>query len=410
MRDYTFHWEIRSVIAQFEDAFNDIVIKRYNIDREPQDQLHVNFVFAPKQRVLSDLVNKNQHIKIPTVAIVPAGIRRNVNRVFNKIEGSYHTNSPVNSAWMHLLQPVPVDISINMSIISRFQQDVDQILTNFIPYCDPYVVVSWKWPDVIPWADFEIRSHVVWSENVAFQYPVDITNTVPYRVIADTGFTIEGWMFKNSPNPQGPIYVIDHSFTAVSEMEDFKVMQDYESIYNTEVFITSARPQLTQCTPYMLYTSAVRSFEVIGYMLDFVDTFYLSGTPNMFDTSTIGMPYISGYSISAGVTSVSSEGGFRYFDIFATVSSLSGMYPGFSGIQLSAGEWDVDSQNMITFTVSAINTGYFDIIAVNAAGYGKLTRDAIRSTTNPYPVGSVDYNNYVEPQHPSVSGVQVLSI
>ena len=64
-----------------------------------------------------------------------------------------------------------------MSIIGRFQTDIDQILTNFLPYCDPYVVVSWKWPDIIPWTDFEIRSHIKWNENVTINYPIDINNS-----------------------------------------------------------------------------------------------------------------------------------------------------------------------------------------------------------------------------------------
>ncbi len=410
MRSKTFHWEARNIIAMFENAFNDIVINRYNNDRNPEDQIHVNFVFAPKNRVLQDLVNKNQNIKLPCVAVVPSNLRRHVERVFNKIEGSYHTNAPINSAWMHLLQPVPVNLTINMSIIGRFQMDIDQILTNFIPYSDPYVVVSTKWPDPIPWSNFEIRSHIIWSENVSYQYPVDINNSLPYRIIADTSFTIETWMFKNSPNLQKPIYVIDQSFTAVDRIEKYEIMENYENEDNTEVWITSARPQLIQCDPYVLYTSALRDFSVIGYMFDYADSFYLSGAPMMFDTDTIGYPYISGYSISAGVTSVTSVGGFRYFDYFSTVSGLSAFYPGFSGIQLSAGEWHIDSKNQITFTVSAVDVGYFDIIAVNAAGYGKLTHDAWRPTLNPFPSGSPEYNQYVQYQHPSISGVHVLSI
>lgn len=242
MKNYTFHWDIRTVLAQFEDAFNDIVINRFNKEREPKDKIHVNFRFAPKTRTLHEIVEKNEHFKMPVVAVTVGGIQRNPNRVFNKIEGSYwaDTSSPATSAWMHLLQPVPVDVTVNMSIVARFQADVDQILTNFIPYCDPYIVTSWRWPGIVPFDDFEIRSHIKWNENIQFQYPLDIANNAPYRIIADTSFTIEGWMFKNNPGDGGPIYVIDHEFTAVNELSSYEVMKDWAADYNTDYWTTSA--------------------------------------------------------------------------------------------------------------------------------------------------------------------------
>jgi len=411
MRQKTFHWEIKTILTMFEQAFNDIVIDRYNIDKVSEDQIHVDFKYMPKTRTLFDLVQLNQHIKMPIISIVPNGIRRDQKRVFNKIEGSYHTNSPINSAWRHLLQPVPVNLGINMSIIGRFQQDIDQILTNFIPYNDPYVVVSSKWPDIIPWSDFEIRSHIIWGEDVSYEFPVDIAKELPYRVIANTTFTIETWMFKNSPWLEKPIYIIDHSFSSMDDMYTYEAMKQMENIDNTEVKVVSARPQFTECNPFVLYTSAMKEFSIYGYMLDYANTFYLSAnSPTMFDTDTIGIPFASGYSINAGVTSITSEGGWREFDYFSALSGLSAYYPPFSGIQLSSSEWDIDSQNLITFSVSAWETGTFDVIAVNAAGYGVLTKDAVRPTLNPYPSALPEYFTYVQYQHPSVSGIQVYSV
>ena len=43
-------------------------------------------------------------------------LRRDTNRVFNKIEGSYHTDSNTMSAWVHLLQPVPVNLTVNIQV------------------------------------------------------------------------------------------------------------------------------------------------------------------------------------------------------------------------------------------------------------------------------------------------------
>jgi hypothetical protein len=386
MKNYTFHWEVRTILAQFEDAFSNIVVKRYNQDREPEDQIAVNFRYAPKSRTLMELQQLNQNIKLPIVAITTGGIRRNNNRVFNKIEGAWFTDtrSAQTSGWAHLLQPVPVDITVNMSIIGRFQSDIDQIITNFVPYCDPYIVVSWKWPYTIPWANFEIRSHVKWNEDISFQYPTDISNTQPYRVIADTSFTIESWMFKNQPPDGKSIYVIDTSFTAVSAMERFEAMKsrkdEYITDYDTNYTVVSARPQLTLCTPFISYVSGGSKFTGTGFMMDYTDRVFLSASDfTMFDTA-------STTPLSAGVT---------YNDLFSAYPYTSGTYVPFNGIEVAKSAWTVYDKNTILFTIAPVASGIFDIILVNEAGYGQLTKDSIRNNRDTF-------------EYPCVSGIQIL--
>ena len=398
MNSQTFHWEIETILTQFADALNDIVIKRYNKDREPVDQIHVNFVYAPKGRTLQEIVNTGQHFKLPVICISPASIRRNPKRVISKIEGSQWSDTFIhnNSAWSHLLQPVPVDVTVNVSIIAKFQQDVDQILTNFIPYTDPYFVVSWKWPDIIPWADFEIRSHIHWNENVSFQFPLDIPATSPYRIIADTSFLIETWMFKNSPNPTGPIYVIDTSFTAVSAIDSYDYMKSIESIINTDYSTTytviSARPQVTLSTPFISYVNQPTTWTATGYMLDYTRRFFISASNvNMFSSAV----------------DIALSGGFNYFYPLSGHTRLSSMYLGFSGYEVAPAGWGIMDKNTIKFTLTPIESGFFDIITMNDAGYGQLTLDCQRPTTNPYSIGTLDYLNYVEYQYPCISGLEV---
>lgn len=208
MKSNPFHFEIKDLLVQFVAAFDDVIIGRYNRKRELIDRIGVKYVYAPKQRVLHDLINKPQHISLPAIAVSIGGISRDNNRVFNKIAGSYYQRSDrLPDALIStdfLPQPVPVDIQINMSVITKYQTDMDQILTNFVPYTDPYIVVSWRVPDKNISVDQEIRSLIEWSGNIALDYPLDIASNQPFRVTADTSFTIKGWMFKkeeqNIPN------------------------------------------------------------------------------------------------------------------------------------------------------------------------------------------------------------------
>lgn len=397
MKSYTFHWEIRDILAQVEDALSNVVIKRYNKDREPKDQINVSFRYAPKTRTLHEIEQKNQHFKMPVMAMSLGGLRRNKNRVFTKIDGSYwtDTSNPTTSAWVHLLQPVPVDLTVNLSIVARFQQDIDQIISNFVPYCDQYIVVSWKWPQIIPFADFEIRSHVLWNEDVSYQYPLDITSSDHYKVIADTSFTVESWMFKNQPPDGKPIYIVDTSFTAVSDIDSFEVMRDLETTDNTDSFtdytVISARPQFTISSPTILYQDVVVPVTLYGRMLDYTEKLYVSASDFTIFDVTSSLP------LSSGVTYVNSFTGTRFISAF----------PGFSGIEVSEQAWNIIDEHQLILSSIPVSAGNFDVIAWNRAGYGKLTTDSIRPTLNPYPSSAPEYLTYTEYQPPVISGIEV---
>jgi len=399
MKKQSFYWEIRDLVAQFTDAFNDIVINRYNENKVPEDQLHVNFVYAPKSRVLHDLVNKAGHIKPPIVSVFISNVRRAPNRVFNKIEGPYYTLSHIQSGYEKLLQPVPVDITLNMSIVTRFQQDLDQILSNWAPWNDPYVVVSWQ----MPITELEIRSHIIWDGNININTPHDTNATEFYRQTADTTFTIEGWLFKKPDDPVGKIYKITTTFNAVSDiMDNFEYLESMADPYNplnTEIFVISARPQLYECTPYAtLPCVSGRYFTLYGKMFDWVTSLYASGGTGVYDLAPTGWPV----SAVSGIYTM-------FYDPASSNARISAYYPGFSAVEIAT--WSKSSDTEIQFMLPVpVSAGFIDIIAFNEAGYGLLSRDSVRTTFNPYPSTAPEYNTWVSWQPPYISGIEVLPI
>jgi hypothetical protein len=207
-------------MIQFISAFDDVIINRYNSSRTVDDTINVQYVYAPKSRVLSDLINKSQHITLPVIAVSQAGITRDETRVFNKIEGSYHSGKKITnqnvSSTEFLPPPVPVNISVNMSILTKYQADMEQILQNFVVYSNPYIIISWRVPKGLLTDTHEIRSEVLWDGNISVDYPFDIQSNQPARVTADTAFTIKGWLFPYRASDGGPpIYEIKTTFTPV---------------------------------------------------------------------------------------------------------------------------------------------------------------------------------------------------
>ena len=249
MKADPYYFEIKDVIAQFLAAFDDIVIKRFNKNREIKDKIHVRYVYAPKQRVMYDIINENKTLDLPVVAVNINSITRDVDRVFNKLDGFYY-NSPkgVDSQTTHIKSPVPVNIDLSCSILSRYQTDVDQIVSNFVPFCNPYVIISWFMPkDFGLAADQEIRSEVLWNGNLAMNYPTELNGSQKARIVADTNFTIKAWLFKDKADPAGNIFFIDQNFIAEDYITEYESLTSQTTLSSTptESFELSGSPYIT---------------------------------------------------------------------------------------------------------------------------------------------------------------------
>jgi len=214
-----FHFEISDLIYQFLAAFDQVVIKRYNVNREPGQRIQVRYVYSPKQRVLYDLTNPGQNITLPVVAITMGSVTRDEGRVFNKTAGFYTPNAlsdkQTSSTTGFFRTPVPVNITINMSILTRYQTDLEQILSNFIPYNNPYIIVSWKVPSSynLPFIQ-EIRTEILWNGQTNISYPVDVNGGQKAQIVADTSFTVKGWLFSHAEPSINNIFKITSNITA----------------------------------------------------------------------------------------------------------------------------------------------------------------------------------------------------
>jgi hypothetical protein len=221
MNKQSFAFEIQDLITQFLAAFNNVVINRYEgKNRVKGQKLQVRYVYAPKQRVLYDLINPAQNIVLPVVAITLNSISRDESRVFSKNSGMLTPSSLSDKTVLkdtpYFRTPVPVNLNLNMSILCKNQLDMDQILGNFIPYNNPYIIISWRIPQgFTPNYTQEIRTEIVWEGNINLNYPVEINNTQKAQVIADTSFTIKGWLFPYIDKPVKNIFKIDLNFYAV---------------------------------------------------------------------------------------------------------------------------------------------------------------------------------------------------
>jgi hypothetical protein len=367
MQNSGFHFEIHDLLTQFIAAMDDVVISRYNKSREAKEKIKVRYVHAPKERVLFDIVNKAQSLTLPVVAINVTSISRDESRVFNKIEGVYNMvgNQPKGLNSAHVPMPVPVKVGVSMSIMTRYQSDMDQILSNFIPYSNPYIVVSWKIPEEFSIGVIkEITSKVLWDGSISIEYPIDMDAGTKPRFIANTTFQIDGWLFPLEPDDFSKnIYFIDSHFHVTSQ---YNLNYDsYLSTLTADTYVYDPKTGLTNENE----TVSISAAPVIT---------------NVFRNTTTGLFELSGNKVllKNKNNSFSILGqNFQYTENILLSSDSSTIYenltsfdftyyPTVSGYLLPTTSYKVYDKNLINVTLPELSaTGEINFVVVNSVGW-----------------------------------------
>jgi hypothetical protein len=303
------------MLTQFVAAFDDCFVYRYTKDRVAKEKINVRYVMGPKQRVMYDIVNPAKNITLPVISIEQKNIKRDASRVQNKDQHMYrpHINDKNISK---IPQPIPVIMDIDISILANYKEDVDQIVSNFIPWCNPYFIISWEIPKTFG-MDFtdELRSEVSWSGSVDFENPIEITGNDKFRIVANTSFTIKGWIFPALETPVAPIYVVNSNFFAVGTGADLYSYDSYPALSavdytTTDVILISAYPEITNefINGRPFYESITvdslnnNNFTFYGKRFNFENKWYLSSNniiPGLHyeEVKTFKYPTISAYKL-----------------------------------------------------------------------------------------------------------------
>lgn len=380
MRKTAYYREIVILLEQFLKAcFEDTVIKRINKERKTVDKIKVRYVYGPKQNVLLDLSDKEQVQQLPAIAVKLTSLTRDKNRVYNKIDGSHSKLiSEYDYSGIPQPQPVPVNLSISVSIVTKYQEDMDQIVSNFVPYTDPYFFISYKNPYIdfylrrynqtsgltaSPFSNEEVRAEVLWNETISYNYPVERSGDTHYHLVAETAFTIKGWLYKEKDDITGRILKISNDFVAgtlLSYNEDELEDQIIESM-----------PRTTMIYPYEFPANTEKTLVLNGYNYENVSNVYLSG----------GNLSLTSYSPFASLTS-------GYY-------TASGLTAAFSG---TSAAFSVQDNNTMTVTIPPLDYGIYDLILLDnrdKTGYSIVSTD-IRNT---------EFGDYTYPASNGLSAV-----
>lgn len=362
-----FYFEIHDLLTQFIAAMDDVVIGRYNKNREEKEKIKVRYIHAPKERVIYDLVNKAQNITLPAISINVTSVARDETRVFNKIDGFYCPvkNDRENKFSVNVPMPIPVNLGISVNIIASYQSDLDQIISNFVPYSNPYIIISWKIPTAFNINEtHELRSKVLWDGNISLEYPVEDSVSEKFKFIGKTNFTIEGWLFPEVPEDYGKnIFFIDANFRTSSKIKletlDYSVLstenQNYDAstglLNETETVSISASPYITNIYQYenglmgelsgtTILTNELSSYSflIIGKNFDYTDNVLISSNNLTLHNNLTSLNYT--------------------------------YYPSISGFLLPKSSYNIISKNVINLKISDLSgSGDIDFIISNPVGW-----------------------------------------
>lgn len=365
MQKYSYHHETLDVLTQFCAAFDDCFIYRYTKGREAKEKINVRYIFGPKDRIIHDIVTQNEQFTLPVIAINQTSIKRDPSRVSNKEKYMHRHLKDGSNNIARIPQPIPVILTLDVSIVAKFKEDIDQIVSNFIPYCNPYFIIAWKVPASFG-MDFidELRTEVTWSGDVSFENPTNLDAQDKYRIVGSTSFTLKAWIFPPDELPQAPIYTVRADFVVSDIHSKIFNIEDYQELptidyTHTDVITISAFPEFTNVF-YTLSGDNIPVIEDITINGDRLNNFLING--KRFD-------YNNSWYLSSGNTTLNLD----YEEI------TTARFPTISGYKLPESFITVYTDNIAVVSLSSdyIQSGRYTIVTANSAGWTRMGKDLV---------------------------------
>lgn len=369
MIDYNYNFEIRTLLTHFSSTLNDVKIKRFDGKKFEKEVIKVPLTYAPKSHILNDIIGLTDTIRFPIMAVEITSQSRDNERIKNKIDDIVYKN--IDGTFVNA-KAIPWNIDLQMTILTKFQEDMDQIVQNFATFFNPYIVISWQEPK----SGRELRTEILWKGDVSLDYPgkEQGPDKPAYRITATTNFTLKGYIFSTNSKNDSPICLIntDYHFSDKFYCDYSELLTSFSS-GTTESYSITGRPLVRYVSPYFIVEGRTPNIKIDGYSFGSVNAVFLSGSnENMYPLTT--------------------------YRPFSALSEFMG-YPV---------ETFKKTDNSITFNLPPASAdGFLDIILVNSCGYGKLTEDSNRCNRveNPYPTTSPEHYSWTVSQFPYMNGL-----
>jgi len=148
-KNHFYHQTIRRLVSVFGTMFNDIYVIHEDSAGNMKDQLKVPLAYGPKQKFLArlqespDLRNTSLAIKLPRMSFEITSMAYDTTRQLPKTS-NFSMAGADNNNRKKAYVAAPYTIGIQLSILTKTQDDGLQIIEQIIPYFQPSYTVTVK--------------------------------------------------------------------------------------------------------------------------------------------------------------------------------------------------------------------------------------------------------------------------
>jgi T4-like virus Myoviridae tail sheath stabiliser len=140
--NYFYHEILRKTIVSFGTLFNNIQIKHKDNAGDDFSILTVPIAYGPVQKFLARIeqvpdLKKRVAITLPRMSFEMTGISYDSSRKSSTMQ-TFKTLDKTNNEMTKAFMPVPYNINIRLSIMSKLNEDALQIVEQILPYFQPH--------------------------------------------------------------------------------------------------------------------------------------------------------------------------------------------------------------------------------------------------------------------------------
>jgi hypothetical protein len=196
MFEYFYHEILRRTIISFGSLFNGIEIKHLDSSGNVDDVIKVPLAYGPTQKFLARLeqsadLNKPTAITLPRMSFEFTGLQYDGTRKVTTTQTFKSQSVGIATAIRKTYMPVPYNMSFELSIFTKLNDDMLQIVEQILPYFQPAYTLSVNLVDTIG----EKRDIPIVIENVTMQDDYEGNYSTRRSLLYTIRFTAKTYLF-----------------------------------------------------------------------------------------------------------------------------------------------------------------------------------------------------------------------
>ena len=196
MFEYFYHEILRRTIIAFGSLFNGIDIKHLDSAGNVSEEIKVPLAYVPTQKFLARLeqspdLNKPTSITLPRMSFEFTGLQYDGTRKVTTTQTFKTQTVGIATAIRKTYMPVPYNMSFELSIFTKLNDDMLQIVEQILPYFQPAYTLSVNLVDTIG----EKRDIPIVIENITMQDDYEGNYSTRRSLLYTIRFTAKTYLF-----------------------------------------------------------------------------------------------------------------------------------------------------------------------------------------------------------------------